>query len=192
MADTPRSNDPAEVGKELAKMMISRREMLRLATFTALSGTFGGLLAACAAPAAPTGSGTNTSSAAPTTAAAAVGGALVVGLVAEPTSMDPAHPTDNNTISRVHPNIFETLVKFKQGNYEVEPLVAESYTVSDDNLTYTFKIRDGITFHDGTPLNADAVIYSFQRQLDPNHPEADADLPLRELVLWLGRYDLEG
>ena len=173
MADTPRSNDPAEAGKELAKMMISRREMLRLATFTALSGTFGGLLAACAAPAAPTGSGTNTSSAAPTAAAAAVGGALVVGLVAEPTSMDPAHPTDNNTISRVHPNIFETLVKFKQGNYEVEPLVAESYTVSDDNLTYTFKIRDGITFHDGTPLNADAVIYSFQRQLDPNHPEAD-------------------
>jgi peptide/nickel transport system substrate-binding protein len=157
--------------EELARQMITRRDLLRLATVTAISGTFGAMLAACGAPAGQGGSGT---AAEPTTAAAAaVGGALVVGLVAEPTSMDPAHPTDNNTISRVHPNVYETLVKFKQGSYEVEPLVAESFTVSDDNLTYTFKIRPNMTFHDGTPLNADAVVYSFQRQLNADHPDAD-------------------
>ncbi|MCX7790197.1 MAG: ABC transporter substrate-binding protein [Chloroflexaceae bacterium] len=179
MADTTNPSDPVAAGTELARLMISRREMLRLASFTALSGTFGSLLAACAPPAAPSTAPTSAPAAtsaaggatsAPATALAA---SIVVGLVAEPTSMDPAHPTDNNTIARVHPNVFETLVKFKQGSYEVEPLVAESYTVSDDNLTYTFKIRQGITFHDGTPLDADAVIYSFERQLDPNHPEAD-------------------
>jgi peptide/nickel transport system substrate-binding protein len=46
---------------------------------------------------------------------------------------------------------------------EVEPALAESYTVSDDGLVYTFKLREGVTFPDGTPFNADAVLFSFDR-----------------------------
>jgi len=46
---------------------------------------------------------------------------------------------------------------------EVEPALAESYTVSDDGATYTFKLREGVVFPDGSPFNADAVIYTFDR-----------------------------
>jgi peptide/nickel transport system substrate-binding protein len=46
---------------------------------------------------------------------------------------------------------------------EVEPALAESYTVSDDGLEYTFKLRQGVVFPDGTPFNADVVVFSFDR-----------------------------
>jgi peptide/nickel transport system substrate-binding protein len=46
---------------------------------------------------------------------------------------------------------------------EVEPALAESYTVSDDGLVYTFKLREGVVFPDGAPFNADAVMFSFER-----------------------------
>jgi peptide/nickel transport system substrate-binding protein len=46
---------------------------------------------------------------------------------------------------------------------EVEPALAEGYTISDDGLEYTFTLRDGVVFPDGTPLNADAVVFSFER-----------------------------
>ena len=46
---------------------------------------------------------------------------------------------------------------------EVEPALAESYIVSDDGLEYTFKLREGVEFPDGTPFNADAVVFSFER-----------------------------
>lgn len=50
---------------------------------------------------------------------------------------------------------------------EFEPVIAESFEVADDGLSYTFKIREGINFHDGTPVNAEAVKFSFDRVIDP-------------------------
>lgn len=47
---------------------------------------------------------------------------------------------------------------------DIEPWLAESYTESDDGLSYTFKLREGVTFHDGTPLDAEAVKFSFERR----------------------------
>jgi peptide/nickel transport system substrate-binding protein len=57
-------------------------------------------------------------------------------------------------------NVYETLVKLN-GDGEFQPLLASSYTVSDDGLTYTFHLRDGITFHNGDPLTAEDVKFSF-------------------------------
>ncbi|MFC2030082.1 ABC transporter substrate-binding protein [Chloroflexota bacterium] len=61
--------------------------------------------------------------------------------------------------------VYEGLVSYGPGSNEIVPMLAESWEVSDDGLTYTFNLRDDVTFHDGTPFNADAVLYNFDRRL---------------------------
>ncbi len=104
-------------------------------------------------------------------AAAQPAGTLVVGLVAEPVNLDPAQVTDLNS-NRVGRRIVETLVTFPDESTQIVPGLAESWTVSRDGLRYTFKLRKGVTFHDGTPLNAEAVKFSIERQIIPDHPFA--------------------
>ena len=99
-------------------------------------------------------------------------GVLVVGQIAEPKSLDPHAVTAVNDF-RILVNVYDGLVRYKDGTLEVEPSLAESYEVSDDGLTYTFKLREGVTFHDGTPLDAEAVKFNFERMLDENHPYHD-------------------
>jgi peptide/nickel transport system substrate-binding protein len=96
-------------------------------------------------------------------------GTLVVGLVAEPVNLDPAQVTDLNS-NRVGRRVVETLVTFPEEKTEVIPGLAESWTISKDGLQYTFKLRRGITFHDGTPFNSSAVKFSIERQINPDHP----------------------
>jgi len=98
-------------------------------------------------------------------------GTLVVGLVAEPVNLDPAQVTDLNS-NRVGRRVTETLVTFPDEKTEIVPGLAESWTISNDGLQYTFKLRRGITFHDGTPFNAAAVKFSIERQINPEHPAA--------------------
>src|SRR6266478_4168038 len=95
----------------------------------------------------------------------------VVGLVAEPVALDPAQVTDLNS-NRVGRRVVETLVAFADESTQIVPGLAESWTVSKDGLTYTFKLRKGIAFHDGTPFNAQAVKFSIERQINPEHPAA--------------------
>jgi peptide/nickel transport system substrate-binding protein len=102
-------------------------------------------------------------------AAAQPAGTLVVGLVAEPVNLDPPQVTDLNS-NRVGRRIVETLVTFPDESTLIIPGLAESWTISKDGLQYTFKLRRGIAFHDGTPLNAEAVKFSIERQINPNHP----------------------
>src|SRR5213594_374942 len=102
-------------------------------------------------------------------AAAQPAGTLVVGLVAEPVNLDPAQVTDLNS-NRVGRRVVETLVTFPEESTQVVPGLAESWTISKDGLRYSFKLRKGVTFHDGTPLNAEAVKFSIERQIDPEHP----------------------
>ena len=61
-------------------------------------------------------------------------------------------------------NVYEGLIRYKADSTEFEPALAESYTVSPDGKTYTFKLRQGVTFHDGTPVNAAAAKASFERR----------------------------
>src|SRR5215210_5170332 len=67
-------------------------------------------------------------------------------------------------------NITEGLTRFKPGTVEIEPALAESWEVSEDGLEYVFTIRPGVTFHDGTPLDAKAVETNFLRQFDEDNP----------------------
>src|ERR687884_2063349 len=96
--------------------------------------------------------------------AAQPAGTLVVGLVAEPVNLDPAQVTDLNS-ARVGRRVVETLVTFPEESTQLVPGLAESWTISKDGLQYTFKLRSGIKFHDGTPLNAEAVKFSIERQI---------------------------
>ena len=94
---------------------------------------------------------------------------LVVGQIAEPNSLDPAVDTAVNDF-RILVNIYDGLVRYKPGTLEVEPALAESWSVSDDGTEYTFNLREGVNFHDGTPVNAEAIKFNFDRMLDEDHP----------------------
>ena len=96
-------------------------------------------------------------------------GVLIVGQIAEPKSLDPAAVTAVNDF-RILVNVYEGLTRYKPGTLEVEPLLATGWTVSDDGTEYTFDLREGVTFHDGTQFNAEAVKFNFDRMLDENHP----------------------
>ena len=99
-------------------------------------------------------------------------GVLIVGQIAEPKSLDPHAITAVNDF-RIVFNVYDGLVRYKDGTLEVEPALAESWEVSEDGTVYTFKLREGVTFHDGSPLNAEAVKFNFDRILDENHPYHD-------------------
>lgn len=84
-------------------------------------------------------------------------------------SLDPATVTDGESL-RVTKNIMEPLLQYKADSFEIEPALATDWKVSADGLTYTFTLRQGVKFHDGTDFNADAVVYNFKRWIDPNDP----------------------
>ncbi|MHA3947601.1 ABC transporter substrate-binding protein [Cellulomonas bogoriensis] len=80
----------------------------------------------------------------------------------DPASLDPAFASDGESF-RVARQIFEGLVGVEPGTADPAPLLAERWDVSDDGLTYTFDLKQGVTFHDGTPFDADAVCANFER-----------------------------
>lgn len=96
-------------------------------------------------------------------------GTLTWGSGADPVTLDPADATDGESVKPIA-NLFDTLVRYKEGTTEVEPCLATAWTVSDDKLTWTFTLREGVEFHDGTACDAAAVAFSFERQRDPQHP----------------------
>ena len=85
----------------------------------------------------------------------------------EPTTMDPGVSYGDDEIA-IFFNIFEGLVGVDQQTGEVVPRIAESWDINEDASEYTFHIRQGVTWSDGTPLNAHDFVYSWQRVLDPN------------------------
>jgi len=79
---------------------------------------------------------------------------------------DSALVDDSNT-SYVSQNVMQSLVGLEPGSTsKIIDVLAESHTISADKLTYTFKIRSGVKFHDGTDLTADAVVYNYNRWLN--------------------------
>ena len=94
---------------------------------------------------------------------------LVWGRGGDSVSLDPANVTDGESLKVTH-QIFDTLVEFKEGSTEVEPWLATDWEVSDDGKVWTFQLRQGVTFHDGTPFNAEAVVFNFERWMNTDNP----------------------
>ena len=101
-------------------------------------------------------------------------GALVVAQAADVITLDPVRATDSESIE-VGELLFEGLVGWKPGTTEIEPRLATQYQVSDDGMRWTFNLRSHVMFHDGTPLDADAVVFSFERLLVKGHPQSLGD-----------------
>ncbi|MCW4113744.1 ABC transporter substrate-binding protein [Aurantimonas sp. MSK8Z-1] len=95
---------------------------------------------------------------------------------ASPEGFDPALYTAGTTFDAASRTVYNRLVEFKHGSTEIEPGLAESWDISDDGKTYTFKLRPGVKFQTTdffTPtreMNADDVIFSFERQLKSDNP----------------------
>jgi peptide/nickel transport system substrate-binding protein len=95
----------------------------------------------------------------------AQGGAFTASMFLDPNNLDPAGLTYVSAVA-VLMNVVEPLVEVDQAG-KVHPRLATSWKLSPDQREWTFTLREGITFHDGTPFNADAVKFSFDRILDP-------------------------
>nr|PZN43890.1 MAG: ABC transporter substrate-binding protein [Bacillota bacterium] len=94
---------------------------------------------------------------------------LVWGRGADSTSLDPINVTDGESI-KVTNQIFETLVRYKPGSTEVEPALATEWSHNADGTEWTFKLRQGVKFHDGTEFNAEAVKFNFDRWRFTDNP----------------------
>ena len=101
------------------------------------------------------------------------GGTLVYGRGADSVGLDPINVTDGESIRVTH-NVFETLLEYDQ-NLELQPKLATEYSSSEDGLIWTFKLREGVKFHDGTDFNAEAVVFNFDRWMDPENPYHQGD-----------------
>lgn len=87
---------------------------------------------------------------------------LTVGLQLEPPHLDPTSAAAGAIDSVLYSNVFEGLTRF-MGDGSIVPGLAESWEISDDGLVYTFKLQDGVMFHDGTTMDADDVKFSLDR-----------------------------
>lgn len=133
--------------------MHSRRLLAVLAGTTLLAIALGGCAAA-----------TDTPAGADLTPVS--GGVLRVGENGdELTLLDPHQLSATNTTTLLRP-IFDTLV-WEEPDKSFSPGLAESWDISDDGLTYTFHLRQGVTFHDGSPWNAEGLKANFEHILDP-------------------------
>ncbi|OLT11522.1 hypothetical protein BJF78_05080 [Pseudonocardia sp. CNS-139] len=89
------------------------------------------------------------------------GGTLTVGMQSESASLDPTVGSAREAASA----IYDSLLKLDDRS-QPQPYLAESMTTPDDGRTWVLGLRDGVTFHDGTPLDAAAVIFNVQRHID--------------------------
>ncbi len=99
---------------------------------------------------------------------------VLVGRGNDVLTLDPACVTDSES-AEVTEQIFDHLVRYRRASTEIEPGLAVRWEVSTDGKAWTFHLRPEVRFHDGTPLDADAVVFSFDRQRDPTHPYHQPD-----------------
>ncbi|WP_018789533.1 ABC transporter substrate-binding protein [Salinispora arenicola] len=92
------------------------------------------------------------------------GGVLTVAISGEPDQLDP-HRTSAYHSFQVLENVYDTLVE-PDANLAMKPALATEWSTSEDQLTWTFTLREGVTFTDGSPLTAEDVVYSYTRIID--------------------------
>ena len=103
------------------------------------------------------------------------GGTVVLGVTSDVNSLDPGHTLAN--FKNLDITLYDKLVDVPGPSTDIRPALATSWTISPDGKAYTFKLRRGVKFHDGTPFNAEAVKFTWDRMMDKNHPYHNAPYP---------------
>ncbi|MBM0740939.1 ABC transporter substrate-binding protein [Phormidium sp. CLA17] len=111
-------------------------------------------------PSVPSSSGTPASSSS----------ALVYGSGGQPVNLEPGNITDGNSLI-VQNQIYNRLMEFKPGTTDLQPALATEWKASADGKTWTFKLRQGVKFQDGTDFNAEAVKFNVERWWDASNPQ---------------------
>ena len=108
---------------------------------------------------------------------------ISIGVVLEPPHLDPTAGAAAAIDEVVYTNVYEGLTRIDQDGV-VQPGLAESWVVSDDGLTYTFTLHDGVTFHDGSTFEAEDVVFSFERAMADDSINAQKGLfePIESVV----------
>jgi len=163
--------------EEVKKGKITRRQLVARATVFGISlSTVPVLLAACggddeggggeAAPAGGTGGAeTGAGTTAPAEGEPKRGGMLRVGTLVPPSTFEPVTLYDGSSAAAVQ-QVNEYLNRMLPG-YELKPILAESWEADETAKAWTFRLRQGVTFNDGSPMTADDVVYSFDLLTDP-------------------------
>ncbi len=94
---------------------------------------------------------------------------FVIGRSSDARTLDTGYAFSEGEIDLMY-HIYEGLVKYVNDDLDVGPSLATDWSVSEDGTVWTFNLREGVKFHDGTDFNADAVVFSFMRILDEDHP----------------------
>jgi peptide/nickel transport system substrate-binding protein len=108
-------------------------------------------------------------------AAAAQRTDIVVGMQLEPPHLDPTAGAAAAIDEVVYANVFEGLTRFAPDG-SILPALAASWEVAPDGLSWAFTLREGVTFHDGTPLTAEDVVFSFDRAMAEDSTNAQKQL----------------
>src|SRR5882757_441780 len=119
-----------------------------------LVAVVGLILSACSTKSSTTGAGSTPST----------NGTLNLAYLADMSVPDPDvfYDVEGNTVIL---SVYQGLVDYKPDSTTIEPVLATSWDISPDQTTYTFHLRPGVTFHDGTPFDATAAKASFQRRI---------------------------
>jgi peptide/nickel transport system substrate-binding protein len=137
---------------------LSRRDFLRRGTVVGLSlPVLGGVLAACSSPSSSPSSGSS----------AGAGATIKVGLVVPTAAINPVTVSDQGGLVMLA-QTGEYLALSTQ-TLALKPVLAESWSANSTGDVWTFKIRQGVTFHDGSALTADDVVYTYQLQSNPSN-----------------------
>ncbi len=128
----------------------------RILVLVLIAGVLAGCTPAAQTPALPATQPTGQPASAP-----ASGGTVTRALTSEPPAIDPQGAAASG-LNLVLPYLFDTLV-FRETDNTYKPFLAESWQTADDGKSITFKLKKGVTFHDGSPLNAAAVVFTFER-----------------------------
>jgi peptide/nickel transport system substrate-binding protein len=152
--------DTQAIERFVQQELTRKQALLRFGAGGALL-TLPGLLAACGGGGGGEGEGTGTSQ-----GAVKKGGRFSMARNEEPLSLDPIVPSDNGSIWVIY-QMFDQLTTVNEDSSGVAPSIAESWEISPDGTVYTFAIRQGVNFHDGSPMTMDDVVFSLERVFDP-------------------------
>lgn len=101
------------------------------------------------------------------------GGRLIEGMIGQPQHLNPLLSESNLVDAELVDLLFDGLTRYDENGF-LKPALARSWDISDDGLTYSFELRDDVLWHDGEPLTASDVVFTFSLLQDDNFPAPDS------------------